>query len=584
MSDPPSPSRTLANTTSAGQSHAASTTTTAGQSLAFPPTFVTSLPTTEPSVTSTYGSDPSGSVVYKSVASPTFSAPSTTAEHRAPPPEPDPDTALGRTLSGPSGRGGRRAKTHVASACINCKRAHLSCDVQRPCSRCVSSGKQDTCVDVQHKKRGRPRLREEGEFRTLGAGDSSPPEPAVAGPSQVTPRPIAQTRQRRADSYRSLRSQASDDSASVIGSTPGRGMAGPLQSPYAIRPPTATTQAPQRYEVATALLNTDFIIVRANQPFDQIMNQGGSTRGRHIGELAVPADNDDMQNVRNRLRAEREARDPAYMPPILQPGQDPVLHIPESEAEQFAHSFNDDTYTWRHAQHGPQSETFPARVRLAKTSIYFVVLTLPSFRPVEAPPQSLPPPTAYSSLFGFGPPLPSPEPFAMTRQSALHSAPPQTLYRPRAPSASSSTLLPSAPHGSATTYPPPHPLIPFQHPQPRHVQPPPLLTRPHTPSRLLPREPPTDTTAFTPRSMPTEIARGMGEGDLVLPPLSQQQQQLQTQTRMIPGSGTGIGSGTLGAAMGMRGTGSSEDEEEGGDRTRRGGKRRRMGIDEVLQR
>lgn len=36
----------------------------------------------------------------------------------------------------------RKAKSHVASACVNCKRAHLSCDVQRPCARCISSGKQ----------------------------------------------------------------------------------------------------------------------------------------------------------------------------------------------------------------------------------------------------------------------------------------------------------------------------------------------------------------------------------------------------------------------------------------------------------
>ena len=40
-----------------------------------------------------------------------------------------------------STRTGRKSKAHVASACINCKRAHLSCDVQRPCARCVASGK-----------------------------------------------------------------------------------------------------------------------------------------------------------------------------------------------------------------------------------------------------------------------------------------------------------------------------------------------------------------------------------------------------------------------------------------------------------
>lgn len=55
------------------------------------------------------------------------------------------DTAAAQRASsaGPStSRAGRRSKAHVASACVNCKRAHLSCDIQRPCERCVNSGKQ----------------------------------------------------------------------------------------------------------------------------------------------------------------------------------------------------------------------------------------------------------------------------------------------------------------------------------------------------------------------------------------------------------------------------------------------------------
>ena len=36
----------------------------------------------------------------------------------------------------------RRAKAHVAKACQNCKKAHLSCDEARPCARCVAAGKQ----------------------------------------------------------------------------------------------------------------------------------------------------------------------------------------------------------------------------------------------------------------------------------------------------------------------------------------------------------------------------------------------------------------------------------------------------------
>ena len=46
---------------------------------------------------------------------------------------------------------------HVCKACIHCKRAHLACDEARPCRRCMHLGKFDTCVDVEHKRRGRPK-------------------------------------------------------------------------------------------------------------------------------------------------------------------------------------------------------------------------------------------------------------------------------------------------------------------------------------------------------------------------------------------------------------------------------------------
>ncbi|KAF9996377.1 hypothetical protein BGZ79_009875 [Entomortierella chlamydospora] len=52
----------------------------------------------------------------------------------------------------------KSTKAHVPSACINCKKAHLACDLSRPCKRCISVGKDDTCRDVEHKKRGRPKL------------------------------------------------------------------------------------------------------------------------------------------------------------------------------------------------------------------------------------------------------------------------------------------------------------------------------------------------------------------------------------------------------------------------------------------
>ncbi|KAJ1723142.1 hypothetical protein LPJ53_002506 [Coemansia erecta] len=70
-------------------------------------------------------------------------------------------------------RSGRGAKPHVPSACTNCKKAHLACDLQRPCQRCVNANKCSTCKDVQHKKRGRPRSKDKKAASACGSPDAS---------------------------------------------------------------------------------------------------------------------------------------------------------------------------------------------------------------------------------------------------------------------------------------------------------------------------------------------------------------------------------------------------------------------------
>ncbi|KAI9310378.1 hypothetical protein BX666DRAFT_2008234 [Dichotomocladium elegans] len=51
----------------------------------------------------------------------------------------------------------RSTKPHVPAACVNCQKAHLACDLSRPCKRCARSGRGDSCFNAQHKKRGRPK-------------------------------------------------------------------------------------------------------------------------------------------------------------------------------------------------------------------------------------------------------------------------------------------------------------------------------------------------------------------------------------------------------------------------------------------
>lgn len=48
-------------------------------------------------------------------------------------------------------------KKHVGRACLHCKKGHLACDISRPCRKCVNVGKGDSCIDVEHKPRGRPK-------------------------------------------------------------------------------------------------------------------------------------------------------------------------------------------------------------------------------------------------------------------------------------------------------------------------------------------------------------------------------------------------------------------------------------------
>lgn len=53
----------------------------------------------------------------------------------------------------------RKMTGHISSACVHCKKKHLRCDSARPCARCVREDKCSSCVDVEHKKRGRPPLK-----------------------------------------------------------------------------------------------------------------------------------------------------------------------------------------------------------------------------------------------------------------------------------------------------------------------------------------------------------------------------------------------------------------------------------------
>lgn len=79
-----------------------------------------------------------------------------------------------------SGKTPRQRQKHVRVACIHCKRAHLACDNCRPCKRCVRLGRTD-CVDVVHKRRGRPKSNPDAKKATTAERAKAMVTPAHTG-------------------------------------------------------------------------------------------------------------------------------------------------------------------------------------------------------------------------------------------------------------------------------------------------------------------------------------------------------------------------------------------------------------------
>ncbi|KAL2844922.1 hypothetical protein BJX68DRAFT_242582 [Aspergillus pseudodeflectus] len=45
-----------------------------------------------------------------------------------------------------------RPRRKARRSCMNCQRGHRTCDNQRPCEQCTKRGKQQTCIDGNHKQ------------------------------------------------------------------------------------------------------------------------------------------------------------------------------------------------------------------------------------------------------------------------------------------------------------------------------------------------------------------------------------------------------------------------------------------------
>ncbi|KAK0643633.1 hypothetical protein B0T16DRAFT_186847 [Cercophora newfieldiana] len=265
------------------------------------------------------------------------------------------------SLRQPSPKPQRKTKGHVASACVPCKRAHLRCDAQRPCSRCMTNGKEDLCIDVQHKKRGRPRLRDDGP--RFGSGSDAMRRPmgqSLYGPGSSMAEPIAPR-----FSDRALASDANIFPA-------------PLSIPP--RAPELRTSEP------AAFLTVDFEFGNASTAFLDAVARP-SVKGMRLADLVAASDRDKVSGLQRQVQDERQRKDPTYLPPMF--GRENAervmqrLGFSSDELSRYAPDWPDHlNFLGQDGQ--PRQLSF--RMALAKVeSVYIVLLWLNPIRAFQYP-------------------------------------------------------------------------------------------------------------------------------------------------------------------------------------------------------
>ncbi|GAB7338722.1 hypothetical protein MBLNU457_5439t1 [Dothideomycetes sp. NU457] len=418
MSGPPSPARRPSNSSTSEENT---------QDVTMLSVSGARLPTTieeeEPDAAPTTSERPATGTTAASESTTPSNPPTTRA---LPPPDPRPpaEDVLPETLAGDNptaiaSRGGRRSKAHVANACV--------------------------------------------------AATAGPMAGAVRAERPVAP----MSRHHRGDSFRSIRSFESSP-PSISSSSPSYARPASRSWPQ----PRATMPA-QQYATPVAFLDLDLKILKTNSTFQQLFTGTQDLRGRRLNEIARPIETDGFTAMRNQLRAEREAKDPAYLPPIFPGEHDPLAAVNENDIDVVAHGFQDRQFLVTYSWPGGTEQTLATRVRLARTSIYFVVISLP---PIPQQPTSIITSSAHVrhpssssittspavSTFGYRSQLESPQIGASRHRGSISMSEPQSPFhhhsgwgqlpsvqadtqRGSSTSTHFQTSLPSHPYPSATS-------------------------------------------------------------------------------------------------------------------------------------
>lgn len=349
---------------------------------------------------------------------------------------------------------------------------------------------------MQHKKRGRPRLRDDRESRFDTAKYAQPDESLSRRSSLYSSATSSvasyDDQLRRAQSYRTIKSQPNGIDTSDFHSAP--------RSTFP-RPPIQQLRPDNSDQDAVAYLTLDLSIISASEPFFEMLGSR-DVLGRRLVEIVSAHERERLSALQSSLQAEQTHREPNYLPPIyLREETDRLVRSLPLSGDVLARYRLDRIETITFMMANGQLRPALTRIGMAKEgSIYFVVLRpeLPSHRVPSVPdpyvPRSLMPPVASSSR-------PPPGTFDNRREPAGH-------HTPKHPYGASGLSMAPVGHGrsdsrSARPYPEPSSArtdaqasipghIPrneavTQRPQPHEFQLPPIRMTPQMPSQNPPR-------------------------------------------------------------------------------------------------
>lgn len=229
---------------------------------------------------------------------------------------------------------------------------------------------QASCVDVQHKKRGRPRLREEDNLREAAFTNEYVRAEDYANRGGIIT--VPQPGRPKSKSYRELRSQP----GSVGDQRPRTSDPGYSNGLYQHGQPVSHAPLFISPSVPTVLLTPDLIVAQHNSAFAQALALTFNARGHGLADLVVPSEREKIHRLLNALRAEMlnatrlssssgRFDSWASMPAIEN------LDIGRATA-----GFQTRSEYWTFRLPKEQSRGFPISISLAEAGAHFIVLTL----------------------------------------------------------------------------------------------------------------------------------------------------------------------------------------------------------------